>query len=133
MVNATLNNKGFTLLEAMIAISLLTFIMLWTLQGMLSAYNFAARNQHRNEGVRVAGEVLTEARNIPYATLSKQTQPSNEVRARQIRNYSAAYTVKKTVTPIGTDGLACSVNIVVSWIHKGIPYNYTVSTIVADK
>lgn len=136
-----LNSEGFTLLEAMLAIGILAFIMLWTLQAMLSAYDIAARNRLRNEGVRLAGEELTDVRNTPYATLlsiaQSQTPPiPPRTEQRRIRNFNANYTITRTVTAVvvgGGESLACSVLVVVNWFHKGAAYNCTVSTIVADK
>lgn len=138
-LKSALNSEGFTLLEAMLAIGILAFIMLWTLQAMISAYDIAARNRLRNEGVRLAGEELTDVRNTPYATLlsiaQSQTPPIPKTEQRRIRNFNANYTITRTVTAVvvGGESLACSVLVVVNWLHKGTAFNCTVSTIVADK
>lgn len=130
-MTANSNDTGFTLLEAMIAILLLASITLWTMQGMLTAYKFTSRNQIRDEAVRLAEEILTDLRNTPFASLSAGTLPNLNI-SRQINNYDQSYTIDRNVTS-QVPGLAYSVDVVVNWAFHGIDYNYSASTIIADK
>ena len=123
-------NSGFSLLETVIATLLLTVMMLWSVQGMITAYNYTGRNQLRDEGVRLAGEALTDARNTPYISLSSGT--TTKTVARQIRSYDLNYTVDQVVVS-EIANLAYSVEITVKWQHKGKNYQYQVATIVGDK
>lgn len=126
----THDNKGFSLLEAVIATLLLSVMMLWTMQSMISAYSFSGRNHLRDEAVRLAGEALTDARNTPYASLTPGTT-TNTIQ-RQIRSFDVGYTVEQVVaTEVAS--IAYSVVITVEWRHEGNDYDYSVATIVGDK
>lgn len=131
MENVMQNNKGFTLIEAVISMLLLTVMMLWTIQSMISAYNYAGRNQLRDEAVRISEELLTTARNTSYAALSPGTTPAYTI-TRQIRNYDYPFAIdREVVTEV--PGLAYSVSVNVGWSHKGKNYNHTATTIIGDK
>ncbi|WP_159441231.1 type IV pilus modification PilV family protein [Desulfopila aestuarii] len=125
------NNKGFTLIESVIAILLLTLMMLWTIQAMISAYGYASRNQLRDEAVRLSEELLTTERNTAYAALTPGITPTYTI-SRQIRNFDHAYSIDRTVTS-EVPGLAYSVAINVGWTDKGKTYNYSATTIIGDK
>lgn len=130
MQNAMRTNKGFTLLEAVIAIFLLTVMMLWTIQSMVSAYSLASRNQLRDEAVRLTEEILTDDRNKPFSSFAPGTTPTYTVK-RQIRNYDYDYSVdREVITEV--PGLAYSITINVQWQHKGTTYNNKSTTIIGD-
>lgn len=126
-----LNNKGFTLLEALIAILLLAILTLWNMQAMLTAYGFTSRNQIRDEAVLVVGEELTDYRNKPFSTLAAGTIGPTNIQ-RQIRNYDQSFTVNTDIVNQEA-GIAYSVKVTASWVHKGNAYTYSATTIVGDK
>lgn len=125
------NRKGFTLLESVISILLLSLIMLWSMQSMLAAYSLTSRNQIRDEAVRLAGETLTDLRNTPFSSLSAGTMATLNIQ-RQIRNYDQAFTVEREITS-EVAGLAYSADVTVNWTFKGKNYTYNSTTIIADK
>jgi type IV pilus assembly protein PilV len=126
----SLNNKGFTLIEATIATLLLSLIMLWSVQGMIGTYKYSTRNNLRDEAIRLAGETLTDARNTPYASLVIATTTSTV--QRQIRSYDVTYTITEDVKT-ALPNIANSVEVTVAWTYSGTPYQYQVSTLVGDK
>ncbi len=124
------NNKGFTLLEAMIAILLLSLIMLMALQGLMSAYIYVDRSSLRDEAVRISDTMLTTARNTAYTNLNTLDTTGSPVDVtRQIRSYDVTYSVTTTVTTVSP---LRSVKITVTWNHKGTPYTYTDTTLIGD-
>lgn len=127
----TLNKKGFTLLEAMIAMVLLGAITLWTMQSMITAYNFTSRNQIRDEAIKLSAETLTDLRNTPFSAHSLGNMGVLNI-TRQIRNYAQSYTVNRTITS-QVAGTAYSADVIVNWTYKGTNYSYTATTILADK
>lgn len=126
----SLNNQGFTLIEAIIATLLLSVMMLWSVQGMIGTYQYASRNHLRDEAVRLAGEELTDARNTPYATLAAGT--TTRTVQRQIRSYDVTYTITEVVAT-ALANIAYSIQITVVWNYGGTPYQYQVTTLVGDK
>lgn len=121
---------GFTLLEAIIATLILSLTMLWTMQSVLSAYNYTSRNQIRDEAVRLADEILTDFRNTPFNNLVAGT--SSVDIDRQVRSYDVTFTTDRDVQS-ALGGLANSVEVKINWSHGGQNYDYTVSTVIGNK
>ncbi|WP_419174901.1 PulJ/GspJ family protein [Desulfosediminicola sp.] len=129
MISATRSENGFTLLESVIALFLLTIMMLWTMQCMITAYSVSSRNQLRDEAVRIVNERLADARNIPFSNTA--LQETEVTLNRQIRNYSHAYAVKEVYQTI-VNGTASSLTVKATWTHKGTQYSHSATTIIGD-
>ena len=125
------NNKGFTLLETVIAMTILTVMMLGTLQALIGTYQFARKNTLRDHAVKLADEVLTDFRNTPFSALANGTQTAVNYQ-RQINNANIAYTTTATIAEPVTN-VAKTVQLVTTWAYKGNQYNVTTTTIVANK
>lgn len=121
------NNKGFTLLEALIAIVLLSIMMLGALTGLIASYKSTSLNALRDEGVKLAQELVNDERNTPYTSHVLGT--TTQTYQRQVSNAAVTYTVQKTVSDVSL-GLIRSVQLVVSWPHKGLTYTYTSTAII---
>ena len=51
-------NKGFTLIEALVSLVILSLILIGLLSGSLTAYKISFKNKVRNEAVRLAREKI---------------------------------------------------------------------------
>lgn len=123
------DQAGFSLVEAMIAIFLLTIMMLGALRGMTTIYDIGRLNAIRDEGSKLSQEMLTDASNQLYTALV--TQAPVQV-ARQVKNVDVNFTVTQTVI-VQVASVAKSVNILVAWNYKGKNYSQTSSIIVGNK
>jgi|GEM_PF-1636870 len=127
------NKKGFTLLEALIAIVILAVMMLGSLKALSGLYQFSTNNTLRDHAVRLADEILTDYRNIPYNNTLLDLGTKAQVNyQRQINNANVTFTTEVTVTQ-AVSTVAKSVGVQVTWSTKGKQYTNTTSTIVANK
>ena len=127
------SNQGFTLVEFLVAIT----IMMVGLMALLQCVNIAIvrnlENQFRNEAVVLADERLAAEMAKTFDLISS-VPVSGRVFQRPINNAFKNYSVVRSgsTIPQGLDDnsdfvLSKVVNIRTSWRHKGIRYEHTMS------
>jgi len=124
------NDKGFTLLETIIAMTILTVMMLGTLQALIGTYTFSRNNTLRDYAVKIAQELITDYRNIPYndpALAGGAITPATYT--RQIGNSTVTFTSQGNITQ-EVPNVAKSVTINITWTNKGIQHTVKSTTIV---
>lgn len=120
------NNRGFTLVEVMLALLILLFITLAMMQFALVSIDSNMKNVLRDEAVRIAEASMNDARSTGYDGLSAGTTTATVSRNfRDIANF--AYTTTSTVTQLSN---AKEVDINVSWTWKQQTFTHTVSTLM---
>ncbi len=106
------NSKGFTLIEALVSIVILSLILIGLLSSMIIAYKISLRNQIRNEAVHIAKEKLNLFReNLDTSIFSHENcedANDNDAVIRRIRNIDYKYYV---VGKIQEKGYVYEVNI----------------------
>ncbi len=122
------NNRGFTLLETVIAMTILTIMMLGTLQALIGTYSFARNNTLRDHAVKIAEEMLTDYRNTPFPALANGSITATQ-HTRQLNDAAIIFTSQGVITE-EVSGVAKSVRIDVSWTNKGIQHTVSSTTIV---
>lgn len=121
--------EGFTLIEALVAMLILSVILLGALQGLIVSYRTSSTNTLRNEAVSIAEETANAFRNTPYVNLVNGTTVN--VVTRQIANASAPFTVTQVVAD-SVASVAKSIQITVSWNHQGQVITHTATIIVGN-
>lgn len=146
---AGMTERGFTLVEVMIAmvVSLLVFFAL--MQTALVSIDSNMKNNLRDEAANIAAMRMEQARNLKY-TLSTDNLLSDttaftagelpncsatlaalingQVVQRNIRNITANFCTNRTVTVIDTN--TKRVTIRVGWKWRNEDFNHNISTIV---
>ena len=128
------SNQGFTLIEFLVAIT----IMMVGLMALLQCVNIAIvknlENQFRHEAVALADERLAVAMAKPFASISSSLPDIVGETKRPINNAFKSYSVVRrgSTIPAGLkidDDAVYSkvVNVRVSWRHKGLRYEHTMS------
>lgn len=107
-----INKKGFTLIEAMFAILIMSFIMLGTMTWMISIYRTSTDNMTREEAIKVTQETMEKIRNRRFDSLSTGTNSTNIVRYIQKTPYQFAVT--RTITTQVPD-IARKLTVNVRW------------------
>jgi prepilin-type N-terminal cleavage/methylation domain-containing protein len=67
---ATLNKKGFTLDEVVVALLVLLLVSLALMQTALVSIDTNMRNLLRDEGVRIADEIMGDTKAVPFENLN---------------------------------------------------------------
>lgn len=125
MVNK--HNKGFTLVETLVAMFLLAILLIGLLAGLITAYDISTKNALRDEAVKIAQEYSEKYRSMKYENINIGSQ--NYTIMRPIRNSTVSYAVNiNTTSAIG--GNMKKINITVSWNYKGKTYSYTTETLI---
>lgn len=128
------NNKGFTLIEVLIAIFLLLFGMLALLYTMSVAMSSNQQNVIRDEAVAVGMQQMTIVKNTPFI----QVPVGNDVAiglstgapvSRNLRSSTVAFAVTTNIVQMTTDTLQAQV--IVRWTFKGQAYTHSITSMMA--
>ena len=124
------NNRGFTLLEAMIAFLILTVSMLLTMEGLITANRNVAQNKIRLEAMKLGQELLNDARNQSYVSLAVTSPATTHFQSqRQIASYDISYDIYRTVA-VEVSGVSKSITYRITW-NNG-KHTYTTNTLISD-
>ncbi|MBF0339263.1 MAG: prepilin-type N-terminal cleavage/methylation domain-containing protein [Nitrospirae bacterium] len=126
------NDKGFTLVEALVSMVILLFVMVALLQTVTVASNVTYKNELRDEVTKIVKEELEATRDANFdgvltGTCEKCTSPNTYT--RQFKNASINFGIVKTVTVLDANNKR--VDITVTWVFKGETMNYTVNTLIS--
>ncbi|MGC8736624.1 MAG: type IV pilus modification PilV family protein [Dissulfurimicrobium sp.] len=125
-------DKGFSLVELMIAMFIFMIAMLGILAGLNSAIANNKTNVLRDEAINVAEEEMNRLKDLPFASLAATapnwTNPVSVV--RNIRSGQINYNTSDRVTDITTD--IKRIDVQVTWSDKGINYQHTISSIIVN-
>ncbi|OSS42786.1 hypothetical protein DESAMIL20_392 [Desulfurella amilsii] len=124
----SVNNKAFTIIEAIIALFILLIVVLGLLYSLNLSINVNMQNTLRNHALRIAqsqtDEILNNAfNNIPVKTTYTKTIDT------QVNNFVQHYTVN-VVPTIEPQQEVILYTITVSWIYKGQTYYHAQNTAV---
>lgn len=124
------SNSGFSLMEAMIAVMLLTVMMMWSLQGLMAVNRSVSANKIRQEAIKLGQELLVDARSEPYLGVSVPSPNPYNVQ-RQIASYDITYTVTATVIE-EVPNISKSVAYNIVWTQGGKTHTYIARTLVSN-
>ena len=133
-MNALLNKKGFTLIELMIAMSIILVMFLALLMTSLLSSTTNMKNIIRDEAIQIAEMKQVELGNIVFDNLpgeaGVETSAVNPDLQRTVRNFNVAFTSTVAIVdhPAGNP-LAREINITIDWTYKGENYTHSVATI----
>ncbi|MEI6153130.1 MAG: type II secretion system protein [Deltaproteobacteria bacterium] len=120
------NKKGFTLIETLIAVSILKIAMLAILNTIVISFQYGMRNSIRNEAIKMAEKKMNELRNTAFTSLAS----SSSSETRTFRNLTVTYTQQWTVSVLSANSTAIDVSV--SWTYMGQSYSHSTASIVSQ-
>ena len=133
------NNRGFTLIEVLMAVLILMVGMLGLLQAINLAIEVNMRNQVREEAINIGQKVMNELRGKGFDNISVATTPTQTFNygpyyvPSKMRGISRSYRVNRSSVVLSTENskhVTKQLEVVISWTYKGVGYeNRVVSPI----
>jgi prepilin-type N-terminal cleavage/methylation domain-containing protein len=122
-------NRGFTLIEVLVAIVILFISMMAVLHALGLSVEHNMKNIIMDEAVRLSEQKMSELRNTSITTLAS-SNPSTEVPiSRNFRNITIDYNVNWIVENLSADSRA--IQVLVQWRWKNIDHQHTATSIVS--
>lgn len=121
---ARADQRGFTLIEVLIALLVLMVGMAGILSLQLTSMKATAFSRHATEASSLAEDKVEDLRTVPVNS-ARFASGSDQVDARGVADQAGLYTRSWTVAP-GTDTTVVTVSV--SWTERGSePYTITMS------
>lgn len=120
-------NKGFTLVEVLVAIAFLTISMLAVLHALGLSVEHNMKNIIMDEAVLIADQKMNELRNTPIASLTSSTQSPL---LRTFRNVTISYNVNWIVQNFSADSR--TIQVLVQWRWKNIDHQHSATSVVSS-
>lgn len=120
------NNRGFTLIEVLVAM----VITLVGLLGLLQAVNLATehntKNQLRNEALQVGEDYMADLRVKPFDEIS-----TNVLVPSRLRGFQKDFVVIRSSTAI-PNSTARELSVKVSWAYKNVSSHHELRTVKSE-
>jgi prepilin-type N-terminal cleavage/methylation domain-containing protein len=123
-------DKGFTLIEVLVAIVILFISMMAVLHALGLSVEHNMKNIIMDEAIRISEQRMNELRNEPITSLASSTPLTQIIIVRGIRNTSITYTVDWIVENLSADSRA--IQVLVQWRWKNIDHQHTATSIVSS-
>jgi prepilin-type N-terminal cleavage/methylation domain-containing protein len=123
-------NRGFTLVEVLVAILILFISMMAVLHALGLSVEHNMKNIIMDEAVRMSEQRLNELRNEPITTLTSSTPSTQLTISRNFRNITIDYNVNWIVENLSADSRA--IQVLVQWRWKNIDHQHTATSIVSS-
>lgn len=123
------DNRGFTLIEFVIALAILLIGMMALLDTVNLGLRTNYENQLRQEALLVADDEMNKLRNNTYAHVA--SGETTGFVPKKVYNGYTNYSVVTKVIPFGKLSSSKSLDVEVRWRHKGKVYNHTISSMIS--
>lgn len=125
MITALRNKKGFTLIEVLVAICILSISMLAILEAVVITMEHNLNNVSRDESVRIAEAKMNDLRNTTFSSL---VSGSSSV-TRNFRNLTRTFNIQWTISNLSANSIA--IVVMVTWTHKGVQHTHSITSMVS--
>lgn len=125
MATVQKRNKGFTLVEVMVAIAILMISMLAVLHALGLSVEHNMKNLLMDEAVRISEQTMNELRNQSVLALVN----GNTSTSRRFRNITVTFNTNWIIQNLSANSRA--IQVVVRWTFRGIPHIHSATSIVS--
>lgn len=122
------NESGFTLVELIVAMSIILISLLALLHSVNIAMEYNLKNQMRGEAVRVAEEAMSNMRSRAFDTVSAATM----IIPSRLRNLNRSYTVKRSIVAIPNPTstvVSRQYQVDVKWLYKNVSTTHSIVSV----
>ena len=115
------NNRGVTLVEMMIALTVFLLVFMGLLQTSLLSIDHNLRNILRDEATTIAAGRMNELKNVAFDSPTLNPGTNCQIVLRNFRNFTKQYNVCDVITNLPEPGGTVNtrnVQVVVGWNHK---------------
>jgi type IV pilus assembly protein PilV len=131
------DNKGFTLIEVMVAIIIMMVGLLALLQTVNLAIAHNNSNKLRNDAIAYADQAIGTERTRKYSDVIASITPIRHKSALGFVSYSVVNSMSNltaTTHSLATDGIAGSKRLqaTVSWHEKGVKKSHSITTTIVE-
>jgi len=130
LITSPKSSGGFTLVEMLMAMLVMTVGLLGLLQSVQMAYQHSLRNRVREGAVHLAEERMHDWRRTPFTDI-KTPSPKDERVEKRLGGAGVIYTVTKEVAEMGSSSPfkpAKKLTVGVTWTVKGEPARHEIYT-----
>ena len=121
------DSAGFTLVEMLMAMLVMTVGLLGLLQSVNVAYQQGTKTRLRSEAVQVAEERMHELSGLAFTKIPECAKTS--VETRMVGGVPWNYTVTRKVQPAGSTAAAFQLTVAVSWSVRGETASHEIYTL----
>jgi Tfp pilus assembly protein PilV len=117
--SVSLNNRGVSLVEVLIAMIIIMVVLLSLVQTTLLSIDGNLRNVLRDEAVRIAEQTMGDLRNYPFDNAALNPGTTCAVVTRNLRNITAKdYNICRVISTVPGNADTKILQVVVGWNHK---------------
>ena len=117
--------QGFTLIELMVALVILSVSMIGILDAMVLTMQQNLENFSRDEAVRIAEQQMNTLRNTSFDLLAD----GNQNLTRTYKQINRSFAVTWTITPFST--ISNSVQVQVNWTVNRKTHSHLITSIIS--
>lgn len=125
------NNRGFTLIEFLVAVAIMTIGLLGLLQVVNYAILHNMTNQMRQEAYLLADERISVETAKPFELISTPGAARGSSVQRVVNGAFRNYSIIRTNT--APTGKTKQVDLQIHWKYKNIPYTHSIVTLVTNE
>jgi prepilin-type N-terminal cleavage/methylation domain-containing protein len=136
-----ISNKGFTLVEVLVAVVILTIGLFGLMEAVVFSLNHNLNNQLRQEAASVADDVMVLEKAKPFDAISTIPTPgygaynfhqltSSRINLRIVNGAERRFTVTKR--NLAQTSKSTNIDINVTWTHKQQQYSQSISSLVTN-
>jgi type IV pilus assembly protein PilV len=126
------NNRGFTLVEVMVAMLITLVGVVGLLKSIEVAMEHNLKNQLRDEAVLVGEKAMASQKVRPFAQISSsRVQVGSRLRSAQANFYTVTLSITPWPLPVPPPTVK-QVIINVGWNHKGTQYTHEIRSVRSE-